>query len=268
MKRWIVVTFFLFACVLVLVAIVLSWTGKIALFGLTKSFYYLVLVMLGLCAAGFLFGALRSYAHYSGRVLNGTLELGGPAVILFLIIIVGLIMAPPSEKFDLVVHVHGPGGAAQMITNGSLIADFGVDWRRVEINSDGQAHFNGLPASDAAVKVILIPEVKGYSIKDQSAQQIPPNHVLYLELVPTLYSSIIHGRLQYSSGVPVAHAQLSIDDGLVNGVTNDQGEFRFSVPFENGHVIHLTASVNGKIGYDNDVAVPIGTTLTFKGVKQ
>ena len=43
--------------------------------GLVGQIYYVVLIPLGLAAAGSLFGILRSYAVYRGQVLGGVLEL-------------------------------------------------------------------------------------------------------------------------------------------------------------------------------------------------
>ncbi len=57
---------------------------KINFISPTAHFY--LLIPLALVPIGFLFGALRSYAKYTGKVMNGTLQLGGPAV-LYLIIL-------------------------------------------------------------------------------------------------------------------------------------------------------------------------------------
>jgi hypothetical protein len=44
--------------------------------GLTGNLFYIVLLPMGLAAAGSLFGVVRSYARYSGKQLGGMLELG------------------------------------------------------------------------------------------------------------------------------------------------------------------------------------------------
>jgi hypothetical protein len=43
--------------------------------------YYGIILILGLAAASFLFGAMRSYARYRGKTTLGSLELGGPVVV-------------------------------------------------------------------------------------------------------------------------------------------------------------------------------------------
>src|SRR5947209_7005753 len=52
----------------------LLWKAEtLVKYGLVGNIYYVVLLPLGLCAAGFLFGVLRSYARYTGQQLGGTL---------------------------------------------------------------------------------------------------------------------------------------------------------------------------------------------------
>lgn len=53
--------------------------------GIEKSVFYVLLLPLGLAAAAFLFGAMRAYARYTGKVLSGKLEIIGPAVVFFLV---------------------------------------------------------------------------------------------------------------------------------------------------------------------------------------
>src|SRR5580693_6830864 len=63
--------------------------------GLTGNLYYLVLLPMGLAAAVFLFGVLRSYARYSGKQLGGMLELSGPIVAFVLVVILGFVLVKP-----------------------------------------------------------------------------------------------------------------------------------------------------------------------------
>ena len=64
-----------FICALVLIGLMLWNVALLSRFGLTGNFYYLILLPLGLAVAAFLFGALRSWAHYSGKALGGALDL-------------------------------------------------------------------------------------------------------------------------------------------------------------------------------------------------
>jgi hypothetical protein len=254
-----------FVCSGIVIAALIIWYDRFSLLGFTRPIYFVILVALGLCAAGFLFGALRSYAKYTGTVLNGTLELGGPVVALMLLVMAGLVFAPPSDFFDLVVRLHGPGGVTDSITTGEVTVAVGRITQKARAGTDGQFHFTDLPSSIATSEVLVMPDVKGYALKDSGPRKMPASHVLSVELVPATKESEIHGLLQYSNQSPAVNAELSVNDGLVTAHTNDKGEFRFKVPFDNGDTIRLVARINGRIGYDNFVTVPVGTTLTFAG---
>ena len=112
---------------MVLVSLLL-WKGdKLTAWGLTGNFYYLILLLLGLTAAAFLFGAMRSYARYRGRQLGGALELGGPVVGCAFVVIGGLALVKNPTTFPLTVYVHGEGGAAQLVLrkSGHILVDLG-----------------------------------------------------------------------------------------------------------------------------------------------
>jgi hypothetical protein len=66
--------------------------------GLTGNLFYVVLLPMGLAAAAFVFGVLRSYARYSGKQLAGMLELGGPIVAFLLAVVLVLGIKPPSTN--------------------------------------------------------------------------------------------------------------------------------------------------------------------------
>src|ERR1039458_967624 len=67
--------------------------------GLTGRVYYIVLLPLGLAAAAFLFGVVKSYATYRGRQLGGKLVLGGPIIAFLLVVILGFVLVPDPSTF-------------------------------------------------------------------------------------------------------------------------------------------------------------------------
>jgi len=90
----------------ILVALLLWRADLLARLGLTGKFYYLVLLPLGLAVAGFLFGALRSLARYTGRHLDGVLEVGGP-VAGFALVVLGGFLLPPVDPSAAVFALTG-----------------------------------------------------------------------------------------------------------------------------------------------------------------
>jgi hypothetical protein len=108
-----------FLCALVPLALLLWKAEKVVELGLTGIFYYLVLSLLGLSSAAFLFGALHSYARYRGKIPSGMLQLGGPVVAFLIVIILGFWLAPAALNFPLRVYAHGAGGPQDLVLRGS-----------------------------------------------------------------------------------------------------------------------------------------------------
>jgi hypothetical protein len=81
---WIIISGIGFAVFLLAALLFSVYSDKINF--ISPSAYFFLLVILALMSAGFLFGALRSHAKYSGKAYGGTLELGGPIVTLALVI--------------------------------------------------------------------------------------------------------------------------------------------------------------------------------------
>src|SRR5713101_5029748 len=96
-----------FLCGVGLLSLMIWKANKLVALGLIGNLYYIVLLPLGLCASAFLFGILRSYARYEGKVLGGALEIGGPAVIFGLVVIGGFFLPSPQIPFSMTVFVHG-----------------------------------------------------------------------------------------------------------------------------------------------------------------
>src|ERR1035441_1642198 len=72
-----------------LLLLMLMKAEMLARFGLVGQVYYIVLIPFGFSGAMFLFGVLRSYGHYKGHLLGGTIELGGAVIAFFLLVVLG-----------------------------------------------------------------------------------------------------------------------------------------------------------------------------------
>jgi hypothetical protein len=60
--------------------------GTLTSYGYGQQAYYFLLVILGIAAAFFLFGALRSTASMKGTQFGMAIDLGGPAALFFFVI--------------------------------------------------------------------------------------------------------------------------------------------------------------------------------------
>jgi hypothetical protein len=262
-RIWLVASVVAFlGCALATVLFVI-FAQRITQYGLGQSIYYLILVVLGLLAAGFLFGALHSYGKYKGKLLSGTLELGGPAVIVVVIILLGLIYASPISTFSLVVRPHGPAGETEVLRSGTVTLFLGTNPRTEQVGINGQAQFNEIPASFLGTKVKVVTDIPGYQLADQGPLRIPGTKVLYVGLTREQVGSELRGKFLMEDGTPVVKAYVDVNQGLAGGYTDEHGNFSIRVPLRRGSIVHVFADLGGTPGYDNTVAISDGLTLTF-----
>src|SRR5271165_4733854 len=109
---WIALAAFL--CCFFLLVLLIVEADRLARYGLTEHVYYLVLVLMGLTAAVFLFGVLSSSATYGGKLLGGHLKLGGAIVGAALVVVGGYFFIPRAVTFPLTVYVHGESGPKEI----------------------------------------------------------------------------------------------------------------------------------------------------------
>ncbi|MGH8590415.1 MAG: carboxypeptidase-like regulatory domain-containing protein [Gammaproteobacteria bacterium] len=217
-----------FASGLVLVALLL-WKGdKLTAWGLTGNFYYLILLPLGLTAAAFLFGAMRSYARYQGRQLGGALELGGPIVGFALVVIGGFVLVKNPATVPLTVYVHGEAGRHELVLRnvGYVMVDLGPDRRREPISDKGQAYFPAIPAGFRGQQVAVWLDADGYELVNPGTQPRLDGDSLYLAVRKT--AGRISGRVQDEGGRPIAAAVLSVAG--ISATTDATGHFEVTIP--------------------------------------
>jgi hypothetical protein len=216
---WIAASLIAFASSVAAAAAFIIWANRLARFGIATSVYYLCLVALGLCAGGFLFGALRSRAKYLGRHSFGTLELGGPAVVSVLILIIGLKFAGPISTTSLVVRIHGPLGPSQFLTNGRVLLHIGTGRQESFVDPYGDAHFAGISfiGSDT-IEVTATSD--GYATTTKTVSSWPSDGVIQLEMKPVVQRSQLIGTLRTSDGRPVKGATLTLEGSQPGRQTN------------------------------------------------
>src|SRR5215472_3877351 len=117
--RYALVSLGAFFCCMAVFAVLILDAGKLTALGLTDQVYYLVLVLMGLTAAAFLFGVLQSSGKWEGTVLGGTLKIRGPIVGAALVAAGGYFFIPKAITFPLTVYVHGEGGTQDLALRNS-----------------------------------------------------------------------------------------------------------------------------------------------------
>ena len=197
--------------------------------GLIGNLYYIVLFPLGLCAAVFLFGVVRSFARYKGEQYGGTLELGGPIVAFILVVGGGFVLVPkPQSTFPLTVYVHGEAGHNDFVlrNSGRVFVDLDGDRRSESIGENGQAYFPAIPDHFRGQEVLIWVDAKGFESTVADQKERVDGASLYLKVRKK--SGHVSGRVQDQDGNPIPNADLSLA-GL-SSRSDASGHFEFIIP--------------------------------------
>jgi hypothetical protein len=182
--RYAVISLVCFLCAVGILALIL-WKGdQLIAWGLTGNLYYLVLLLTGLAAAGFLFGVLHSYASYRGQQLGGMLELSGPIVVFLLVVIGGFWLVPSVATFPLTVYVQGEDGPSDVVLedSGYVVLDLAGDRRRQPIGAEGQAYFPAIPATFRSQEVPIWVDSDAYVLSNPKEKHKLDRPSLYLSV--------------------------------------------------------------------------------------
>jgi len=228
---------------------------------ISPSAYFFLLVIIALMAAGFLFGALRSHAKYSGKAYGGTLELSGPVVVLALIIFLGYRYRPIQQSFNFTVNIFSATDTSEVIKTGSTELFFGNAHQTKNI-SEGQSVFSELPSDYKGKTITLIAHADGYTTKRETIS-VPLDDAatnIYLQKIPD--SVNVSGLVKDKKGTPVKDAELVFADGKFKTTSDEYGNFRIILPYKDGAEITLRVYTAGKLRYDNlvtvsDISLPV-----------
>jgi SEFIR domain len=195
--------------------------------GLTGNLYYLVLLPVGLAAAGFLFGVLQSFARYRGEQLGGVLELGGPIVAFLLVVVLGFVLVKPVTTFPLTVYVHGEGGPQDLVlrNSGVVLMDLGPYRQPGPIGAEGQAYFPAIPPNFRGQEVLIGLESDAFELSNPKEKHRLDGSSLYVAVRKR--AGHIYGRVQDDDGNPIPNAVIHVA-GLP-GVTDSAGHFELII---------------------------------------
>jgi hypothetical protein len=260
--KWVYISGVVFLVALICAALLIAFAGKVSF--IPNSLYFVVLIPLGLVAAGFLFGAMRSYAKFSGTTSRGTLELAGPVVVFCLVVLGGLLLANPVSTFALTVRVFGPGGQADIVRSGTLTADLGSRRDTRAISAEGEVVFADIPTALAGKPIRLLPQVPGYILQDTASIVIPQSHIIELALERRVAETRIRGQVFDRNNRVVSNATVSFSGGLVTAVTDETGTFNAAIPLEAGAVVPITVTLDGRIVYDDNMTLAESPSVRIK----
>jgi hypothetical protein len=206
------------------------WNGEVLVrLGLVGHLWYVVLLLLGLTVAACLFALFKSYARYTGKLVNGRLEIGGPAVLMLVVVVLGFTLVPaPPGRFALTVFVHGEAGRHALVlrNRGKLFLDLGADRRAEAIGDKGEVRFVGIPTDQRGRSVPLSLDAEEYELVQKDAQLTLDTEAAYVAVRPKMLH--LRGEVFDARRRPLAGARLLI--GNRSGATDADGHFDLPLP--------------------------------------
>lgn len=254
---WILVSLGGFILFIALAILLVVYGKKLEI---TLPIYFFLLVVVALSATGFLTGALRSQAKYSGKVYNGKLYLTGPALVFILILTAGYKFRPQTKEgpLTLTINLFGPSGRGETITSGSVRVLFNGDARVENITSEGQVIFGQIDPAFKNKEIRIIPQVKKFVFAAGDTSVTLPDKefpVIDIQLQKQQEKTTVHGLITSDKGVPLENALVKFLLFNKTATTNAQGNFEIELPLAEGEETEVIIYVNNIIRYRNKMTV-------------
>ncbi len=236
-----------FLCCLIVLVLLVVYPERLSRFGLIQSFEYVARVLMGLAAAAFLFGVLRSSATYEGNLLGGRLKLVGPVVVFFVVVFGSYYVIPNPSTFSVTAYVHGESGPSDVVlrNSGTVILELGPDARSESIGDKGQAYFPAIPSNFRGQEVQAWVESDSYVSVDPNSKQALNGPVLYLKVKKRIIEYQLSGTIFDEAGNPLAGVRVVLPEFQKENQTNQGGRFEFRVATERQQAVGLIAEKNG-----------------------
>ena len=201
--------------------------------GIYEKVFYILLFPMGFSAAAFLFGAMRAYAIYSGNVLGGRLELGGPVVLFLLVIIFGFTLVPDTRPFDFTIFLRDVDGKTVLKSEGAIKIILDNDIKKGKIDEEGRVDFKNIPVKfkNANVPVELEIDYGWQFANGKTATDCilkGNNTIITIKRDASL--SIISGTVTDEEGNFIVGARVMVKDIFI--FTDDNGRFTIEIPPE------------------------------------
>jgi hypothetical protein len=184
------------------------------------------------------------------------------AFLLAAVVIVFTVVPSEAAVGGLTVRVHGPGGAADFITNGEVTVDAGSARSTRPIGTDAEVRFENIPDAAFANGVRVIPRVPGYhAITDTLFDAVPAGRVVQLGLAPN--PTRVYGTVVDAQRTPMGDVVLNFQAGIAVDTTDAQGNFSVVLPYPPGAQIPVRAVRNGVTGLNDRITIPDAAALTL-----
>lgn len=218
---------------LALTIVFISNAPYLVTWGMVGFVWYLILLFVAACCAISLFYLFDCYADYSGKVMGGTLKMGGPIVFLMVIVFTGIKYAPQATTdFDFTIFLEDQQGNSPVLNQGTITLTLGADKRTEQVGSKGEVRFINIPAGfrNQPAKV-SVQNIHPWALQTPALQTTVAEVTLAGEshtLVIQVKTDIIQGEVLDEELKPVAGAQVRVLEHSVSA--DENGVFSLSLP--------------------------------------
>ncbi len=259
-QTWIIVSAVGFLLFLGAALALIFFSDKIGY--IKPQIYFFLLVILGLVCAAFLSGAMKSQAKYSGRVYGGTLELGGPIVVLVILVFLGYKFMPKKDMFPLKFTVFGAVSKNEVVSSGLLkIFLSKPDSQRIE---NGFSSFTDIDTKYQGKKIDILATAQGYYPLSQNIEVPFENMPVELFMQRRPDSVVVSGVVINKNGQPVKNALVVFENGMAKETSDDLGNFKTMLPIKEGKEINIRVYDAQKLKYNNAQIVSGTAGLTLQ----
>lgn len=213
---------------LLLLVLMIFAAPTLVRWGLVGNVWFVLLLALGLCAGLVTFALFKSLARYRAKALGSKIELGGPAVVVCVVIGLGFRFVPsPVVPFDVTVFlqtdVEAPSDA--LAHAGELTVDLGHDRRIEPVGAKGEVRLVGVPPNQRGREVRVGLKSDTFELADADARLRLDGEAHYLQVVVKHYP--LAGLVVDERGNAVAGARVEAAGHFT--ATDDDGRFALNL---------------------------------------
>lgn len=193
--------------------------------------YYILLFFLGIGVAAFLFGAMRTYATWSGKVFNGNLEIGGPIVVAAAVVIGGFLLPAQNEPFNYTISLQSDKNqplSSQYPALEDVLLELRLSnkWEPQYSFTNGDADFKSITGYFHNKSVPVRLKAKYWKLLQDSVELSGDNQVLII--APDGMLGKIEGKVRDMTGEILPGAEVEIEGVL--DTTDTRGNFNIAIP--------------------------------------
>ena len=186
------------------------------------------------------------------------------AVVAVALLVLLLTVGRSPADTSLVVRLQGPGGAEQVIREGTVRLDAGALRLSAPVGPDGQARFENLTATVWEQEVTVVPEVPGLEAAEPTRlASRPAGGVVTLSLRPR--PTQVRGTVVSDDAArrPLAGVVVDFDAGAAVDTTDAAGHFTVTLSRPPGSRVPVRLLREGRVGLDDAVTIGPGTALVL-----